>query len=116
MGIFDIDGIFRGKYMKASKFMHVLEKGFQFCDVIVGWDSNDQLYEGEDVTITGWHSGYSDAQVNIVADSCRELPLEKNTLLFIGSSGTSTRQSAPGHPQAYGQKGRGYGVCRQHGL
>ncbi len=95
VGIFDIDGIFRGKYMKASKFMDVLEHGFQFCDVIVGWDSNDQLYEGQDVTITGWHSGYSDAQVNIVADSCRELPLEKNTLLFIGEFGDKYEAICP---------------------
>ena len=26
VGVFDIDGIFRGKYMKASKFLTVLEK------------------------------------------------------------------------------------------
>ena len=31
VGVFDIDGIFRGKSMKASKFLHVLEKGFDFC-------------------------------------------------------------------------------------
>ena len=81
VGIFDTDGIFRGKYMQAAKFMTVLEKGFEFCDVVFGWDLNDQLY-GNDVTITGWHSGYSDALVRIVPESCRELPLEKNTLLF----------------------------------
>ncbi len=94
VGVFDIDGIFRGKYMKASKFMTVLEKGFDFCDVVMGWDSNDQLYD-DSVTITGWHSGYNDAPVNIVTESCRELPLEKNTVLFIGEFSGKHEQVCP---------------------
>lgn len=94
VGIFDIDGIFRGKYMQTAKFLAVLEKGFEFCDVVFGWDSNDQLY-GNDVTITGWHSGYRDAHVRVVPESCRELPLEKNTLLFIGEFDGKFEQVCP---------------------
>ncbi len=94
VGVFDIDGIFRGKYMQASKFLTVLEKGFEFCDVVVGWDSNDQLYDSN-VSITGWHSGYSDAPVRIVPETCRELPLEKNTLLFVGEFTGKVEQVCP---------------------
>ena len=94
VGIFDIDGIFRGKYMQVSKFLAALEKGFEFCDVVFGWDSNDQLYN-TDVTITGWHTGYNDAPVRIVPETCRELPLEKNTLLFIGEFDGKTEQVCP---------------------
>jgi len=94
VGIFDIDGIFRGKYMQAAKFLTVLEKGFEFCDVVFGWDSNDQLYNSN-VTITGWHTGYNDAPVQIVPESCRELPLEKNTLLFIGEFDGKFEQVCP---------------------
>lgn len=36
VGVFDIDGVFRGKYMQVSKFLTVLEKGFEFCDVVIG--------------------------------------------------------------------------------
>src|SRR5579863_7667001 len=43
LGVTDIDGILRGKYVNRAKFLSALEKGFGFCDVIVGWDSNDQL-------------------------------------------------------------------------
>ena len=39
VGVFDIDGIMRGKYMSKDKFLSSLEKGFGFCDVVVGWDS-----------------------------------------------------------------------------
>ena len=45
VGVFDVDGILRGKYMSKSKFLSALDGGFGFCDVIVGWDSDDQLYD-----------------------------------------------------------------------
>lgn len=81
VGVFDHDGVLRGKYMSRAKFLSSLENGFGFCDVVLGWDSNDQLYDN--VTHTGWHTGYPDAMVRLVPESCRELPFEK-TLLFLG--------------------------------
>ena len=45
LGVADVDGILRGKYVSREKFLGILDKGFGFCDVIVGWDSNDQLYD-----------------------------------------------------------------------
>ncbi len=83
IGLFDIDGVMRGKYLSAAKFLSALEGGLAFCDVVLGWDSNDQLYEGEGVTLTGWHTGYPDAPVRILPDSCRELPFEPGMLLFL---------------------------------
>ncbi len=82
VGVFDIDGIFRGKYMKRGKFLSALENDFGFCDVVIGWDSNDQLYDN--VSVTGWHTGYPDVPVRLIPESCRELPLEDNMLLFLG--------------------------------
>lgn len=83
VGLFDIDGVMRGKYMSRDKFLSSLENGFAFCDVVLGWDSNDQLYENVDIKFTGWHTGYPDAPVRIIPDSCREIPFEPDTLLFI---------------------------------
>jgi glutamine synthetase len=81
VGVFDHDGVLRGKYMSTPKFLSALEGGFGFCDVVLGWDSNDQLYDN--VTYTGWHTGYPDAPVRILPDTCRELPFE-DTVLFLG--------------------------------
>jgi len=81
VGLFDIDGVMRGKYMSKAKFFSALDNGFGFCDVVLGWDCKDQLYDN--VTYTGWHTGYPDAPVKIIPDSCRSVPFEGEMLLFI---------------------------------
>lgn len=81
VGAFDIDGVLRGKYMSKEKFLSALENGFGFCNVVLGWDVQDQLYDN--VKYTGWHTGYPDAEVKIIPSSCRELPLENNMLFFL---------------------------------
>ncbi|MCZ6467559.1 MAG: glutamine synthetase [Alphaproteobacteria bacterium] len=81
VGVFDMDGVLRGKYMGRDKFLSALKGGFGFCDVVLGWDASDQLYDN--VTYTGWHTGYPDAQVRILPESCREMPWEDGTLFFL---------------------------------
>ena len=81
LGVFDMDGVFRGKYVNRDKFESAIEKGLGFCDVIVGWDSNDQLYDN--VTVTGWHTGYPDAEVRMVPDTMRLIPFEDDLPLFL---------------------------------
>ncbi|MCL9783323.1 hypothetical protein M9194_17980 [Vibrio sp. S4M6] len=67
VGIFDIDGVMRGKYMSKAKFESALKHGFSFCDVVLGWDVKDQLYDN--VSYTGWHTGYPDAPVRILPET-----------------------------------------------
>ena len=83
VGLHDIDGVLRGKYMSREKFFSSLDHGFSFCDVVLGWDSQDQLYENPGVEYTGWHTGYPDAPVRVIADSCRNLPFEGDMLFFL---------------------------------
>jgi glutamine synthetase len=54
VAVADHDGILRGKYMGKDKFFSALDKGFGFCDGVLGWDSNDQLYDN--TRYTGWHT------------------------------------------------------------
>lgn len=82
IGVFDGDAILRGKYLSRDKFLSALDKGMGFCDVILGWDSNDQLFDN--TRFTGWHTAYPDAMVRVLPDTRREIPFEPKTVLFLG--------------------------------
>ncbi|MCC4797177.1 glutamine synthetase [Enterovibrio norvegicus] len=81
VGLFDNDGVMRGKYMSKDKFFSSLDSGFAFCDVVLGWDVKDQLYDN--AKFTGWHTGYPDAGARVLPDTCREVLDEDGMLLFI---------------------------------
>jgi glutamine synthetase len=93
VGVFDVDGIMRGKYISRAKFLSALESGYGFCDVVLGWDCQDQLYDN--VQFTGWHTGYPDAPVRILPDSCRPLPFEDDNLLFLSEFAPPAEQVCP---------------------
>ena len=81
LAVTDIDGVLRGKYVSRGKLESALAKGFGFCDVIFGWDSNDQLYERD--SYTGWQTAFPDAWAVIDPASCRSLPLEGDDALLL---------------------------------
>ena len=93
VGVIDVDGVLRGKYMAKDKFFSALDNGFGFCDVVLGWDSNDRLYDN--VTFTGWHTGYPDAPVRILNESCRDIPFEENMLFFLGEFADTAEDLCP---------------------
>ncbi len=82
LGVVDLDGVIRGKYIAREKFFVALESGFNFCDVIFGWDCQDQLYDN--AAFTGWHTAFPDATARVVLNSCRNVPTEGDMLFFLG--------------------------------
>ncbi len=83
IGVFDIDGILRGKYVDHRKFMSTVQGGFGFCDVVLGWDSADAMYDNGKVS--GWHTGYRDAPASLDLSTLRRIPFEEDTVLVIGN-------------------------------
>ena len=86
IGLSDVDGVMLGKYVRRDKFLAALRGGLAFCDVVFGWDLDDQLYDN--TKYTGWHTAYPDAKLRIVPSTCRRLPLEQgpggeDMLLFL---------------------------------
>jgi glutamine synthetase len=82
IAVVDIDGVLRGKYISKKKFLSALDKGFGFCNVIFGWDSDDVLYSKD--SFTGWKDGFSDVWSSIDATSLRLLPTEDHkSILFL---------------------------------
>lgn len=78
----DIDGILRGKYISAEKFLSITESTSGFCDVIFGWDAGDVAYDN--VEFTGWHTGYPDAPAKIDLSTFRKIPWENDVPFFLG--------------------------------
>lgn len=93
VGVFDVDGILRGKYMSREKFLGALDGGFGFCDVVLGWDSDDRLYDN--VQFTGWHTAYPDAPVRLLPHTCRELPFESGMLFFLAEFAERAEELCP---------------------
>ena len=81
LAVTDIDGVLRGKYISTEKFLSVVEGNLGFCDVIFGWDSADVAYNNGKVT--GWHSGYPDANAKLDLTTFRQIPWEDNIPLFL---------------------------------
>ncbi len=95
VGVTDLDGVLRGKYINRRKFEAAIAKGFGFCDVIFGWDSADELYEQD--SFSGWKSGFADAWASIDATSCRALPTEASrSVMFLADfSGDRAAEVCP---------------------
>jgi len=86
VAIADVDGILRGKYIDKEKLFSVLAPppggGFGFCDVVFGWDANDQCYDN--TRLTGWHKGFPDVLVRLDPATYRLIPWENQTPFFLG--------------------------------
>jgi glutamine synthetase len=78
----DIDGILRGKIIHTKKFIDGLKTGYGFCDVVFGWDSSDSAYDN--VSLTGWHTGYPDKLCYIDLSTFRTVPWQDDIPFFLG--------------------------------
>ncbi len=89
----DVDGILRGKYISAEKFLAVHDGNLGFCDVVFGWDAGDAAYDNN--SFTGWHTGYPDCPARIDLETFRKIPWEDGLPFFLGDF-----LSADGGPSA----------------
>ncbi len=81
IGAVDVDGIWRGKYVSVEKFLSACKGGLGFCDVVFGWDISDELLDN--TRVTGWHTGYPDAQATVDMSTGRIIPWEPDTAAFL---------------------------------
>jgi glutamine synthetase len=98
IGGFDIDGVLRGKYVSLDKLESALGKGFGFCDVIFGWDVADVLYDN--VKLTGWHTGYPDANAVLDPSTLRSVPWEPGVAAMLADFRTDDGAPHPACPRS----------------
>jgi glutamine synthetase len=117
VGAFDIDGVFRGKYISLEKFLSAAQTGLGFCDVVFGWDLGDALYDNAQVT--GWHTGYPDAHARVDLSSGRIIPWEPDTAAFLLDFVNPDGSAYPACPRrllhTVGQKARKMGFLPKFG-
>ncbi|MVN93120.1 glutamine synthetase family protein [Mucilaginibacter aquatilis] len=89
----DIDGVLRGKVIHRRKFEAGLNDGYGFCDVVFGWDSNDQGYDN--VNVTGWHTGYPDKQCKIDLSTFRTIPWQNDMPFFLADFDVKGNEQVP---------------------
>ena len=77
----DIDGVMRGKYISLDKFASIADGESGFCDCVLGWDVNDQLYDN--AQFTGWHTAFPDALYRLDLSTERRLQEEQSIPLFL---------------------------------
>ena len=84
LGVTDLDGVIRGKYISLDKFESIATSTSGFCDCVLGWDVDDQLYDN--ANFTGWHTAFPDALFRLDLTTERRLLEEKNIPYFIHSA------------------------------
>ena len=94
----DIDGVHRGKYLSLDKFESVAKSGGGFCDCVLGWDVNDQLYDN--ANFTGWHTAFPDALYKIDFSTERLLPDENDTPFYLVNFVTESNELHPICPRS----------------
>jgi glutamine synthetase len=115
LGVTDVDGVIRGKYISLDKFASIAADASGFCDCVLGWDVADELYDN--ASYTGWHTAFPDALYRLDLSTERRLIEENNIPYFIGQFVQQDRTSL--HPicprsileRVLGRaKGLGYGA------
>jgi glutamine synthetase len=117
LGGFDVDGVWRGKYVSLEKLRSAAKGGLGFCDVVFGWDSSDELYDN--AAVTGWHTGYPDAHAVVDVSTARVIPWEPDTaafiLDFVNADGSPYEPSPRQLLQRVGRKARDMGFLPRFG-
>lgn len=94
LGVTDIDGVLRGKYISLDKFESIAGSTSGFCDCVLGWDVDDQLYDN--ASFTGWHTAFPDALYHLDLTTERRLKDEQGIPYYIGEFVQEDRASL--HP------------------
>lgn len=78
----DIDGVCRGKHLSGEKIASMLDGGGTIASALFGWDIADELYDN--VSFTGFHTGYPDIGLKLDPATARQLPWDDNRWLILG--------------------------------
>jgi len=78
----DLDGVYRGKRVSAGHFLAAAEgEGFPQCDVIFGWDVQDEVIGS--LPFSNWETGFGDIVMRPDLDTFAVVPWEEGCASVI---------------------------------
>lgn len=95
IGVTDLDGVLRTKYLHRKKVISALKDGMGFCNVIFGWDSQDALY-GHPVH----DPGFADSPARLQPETLRHIPWENNIPFLLADFSDGNDPAAAACPRS----------------
>src|SRR3972149_9732810 len=98
LGGSDMDGVYRGKRVLADHFLRHLEgQGFPQCDVIFGWDVQEQVIG--DLPFSSWQTGFADILMRPDLSTFALVPWEEGTASVVCDFYTEHGDPVAGSPR-----------------
>ena len=77
----DLDGVYRGKRVSAQQFLASAADGFPQCDVLFGWDIQDEVIGS--LPYSNWETGFGDIIMKPDLDTFAVVPWEEGSASVV---------------------------------
>ena len=77
----DLDGVYRGKRVSADHFLAAAEEGFPQCDVLFGWDIQDEVIGS--LPYSNWEIGFGDIVMRPDLSTLAAVPWEEGSASVV---------------------------------
>jgi glutamine synthetase len=77
----DLDGVYRGKRVSAEQFLASAEEGFPQCDVLFGWDIQDEVIGS--LPFSNWEIGFGDVVMRPDLSTLAVVPWEEDSAAVV---------------------------------
>ncbi|MDO8614821.1 MAG: glutamine synthetase family protein [Dehalococcoidia bacterium] len=94
----DLDGVYRGKRVSAEQFLAAAAGGFPQCDVVFGWDIQDEVIGS--LPYSNWDIGFGDVIMRPDLDTFAVCPWEEGSASVICDFYTEHGEPLPIAPRS----------------
>ncbi len=98
----DLDGVYRGKRVSADHFLASAEGGFPQCDVLFGWDIQDEVIGT--LPYSNWEIGFADIVMRPDLSTLAVVPWEEDSAAVVCDFFTEAGDPLPIAPRTVLQR------------
>src|SRR3972149_3297649 len=93
----DLDGVYRGKRVSADAFLAEAAGGFPQCDVLFGWDIQDEVIGS--LPYSNWEIGFGDIVMRPDLSTLAVVPWEEGSAAVVCDFFTEAGEPVPIAPR-----------------